>query len=294
MNPGVVNHALAQKKPAAIALESEPSNHRVGSAGKLGKDRDHSMRQASPDKLGFRTRCSRLPLNSRTRNRTALPRFPQVQQQSVLHDARSWALMYANYGDAVKTKVVIWASLGLLAVLSLAEAGPRAGVFVRAGGAWCPPVRAVCPRFPVCPQVVCRSWPVYYYPSYYGCASSPVVSSTSFSNVSPGFFRWRNGHLPCSSADHFSRRPIIDSPGTTFRLAALISPAEVRPSLDSQTKEGRLCFRGRTNERSSHPSWSGERPLQAIPLSNFPVDKLPGNIELRTRCQCVVRRRHRW
>ena len=39
-----------------------------------------------------------------------------------------------NHNDAVKTKVVICASLVLVAVLSLAEAGPRVGVCVRARG----------------------------------------------------------------------------------------------------------------------------------------------------------------
>jgi hypothetical protein len=47
--------------------------------------------------------------------------------------------------------------------------------------------------------------------------------------------------------------------------------------LGSQAKEGRLCFRGQTNERSFHSSWSGE----AQEALNIPVDKLPGKIELR-------------
>ena len=121
-----------------------------------------------------------------------------------------------NYGDAVKTKVVTWASLGLLAVLSLAEAGPRAGVFVRAGGAWCPPVRAICPRVPISPPVVCRSWPVYYYPSYSAWASSPVISSASFSNVSPAFSDGETG-IYRVSAPVISGPTVIDSPETTFR-----------------------------------------------------------------------------
>jgi hypothetical protein len=121
-----------------------------------------------------------------------------------------------NYGDAVKTKVVIWASLSLLAALSLAEAGARAGVFVRAGGAWCPPVRAICPRVPVCPPVVFRTWPMYYHPSYSVWASSPVISSTSFSNLSPAFSDGETG-IYRVSAPVVSAPPVIDSLGTTFR-----------------------------------------------------------------------------
>ena len=121
-----------------------------------------------------------------------------------------------NYGDVVKAKVVIWAIMGLLALLSVAEAGPRAGVFVRGGGAWCPPARAICPRIPVCPPVVFRAWPVYYYPSYSVWASSPVTSSTSFSNVSPAFSDGETG-IYRVSAPVISAPPVIDSPGATFR-----------------------------------------------------------------------------
>jgi hypothetical protein len=38
MNSGIVNHAFAQKVRAAIALESQPSNHLVGPAGRRRED----------------------------------------------------------------------------------------------------------------------------------------------------------------------------------------------------------------------------------------------------------------
>jgi hypothetical protein len=70
-----------------------------------------------------------------------------------------------NHKHAVKTKVVICASLVLVVVLSLAEAGPRAGV-----------------RSGVFPPVICRTWPVFYYPAYpvgpHHRSFSPPVSVT--------------------------------------------------------------------------------------------------------------------
>ena len=121
-----------------------------------------------------------------------------------------------NHNDAVKTKVVICASLVLVAVLSLAEAGPRIGVCVRARGAWCPPVRAICPQVRVSSPVICRTWPVYYYPAYYSWTPSPVVSSTSFSNVSPAFDYGEAGTYRVP-APVIPAPPIINSPGSTFR-----------------------------------------------------------------------------
>jgi hypothetical protein len=103
-----------------------------------------------------------------------------------------------NHKHAVKTKVVICASLVLVVVLSLAEAGPRAGAQVR-----------------VFPPVICRTWPVFYYPAYSSWATSPVVSSTSFGNVSPAFDYGEPGiyRVP---APVIPAPPIIDSPGSTF------------------------------------------------------------------------------
>ena len=120
-----------------------------------------------------------------------------------------------NHKDAVKTKVVICASLVLVAVLSLAEAGPRAGVRVRAGGAWCPSVRVICPQVRVSPPVICRTWPVFYYPAYYSWATSPVVSSTSFNNVSPAFDYGEPGAYRVP-APVIPAPPIINSPESTF------------------------------------------------------------------------------
>ena len=119
-----------------------------------------------------------------------------------------------NHNDAVKTKVVICASLVLVAVLSLAEAGPRVGVRARAGGAWCHSVRAICPQVPVSP-VICHAWPVYYYPAYDSWAPSLVVSSTSFGSVSPAFDYGEPGiyRVP---APVIPAPPIINSPESTF------------------------------------------------------------------------------
>jgi hypothetical protein len=121
-----------------------------------------------------------------------------------------------NHNDAVKTKVVICASLVLVAVLSLAEAGPRVGVCARARGAWYPPVRAICPQVRVSSPVIYRTWPVYYYPAYYSWAPSAVVSSTSFNNVSPAFDYGEPGiyRVP---APVIAAPQIINSPGSTFR-----------------------------------------------------------------------------
>jgi hypothetical protein len=121
-----------------------------------------------------------------------------------------------NHNDAVKTKVVICASLVLFAVLSSAEAGPRAGVYVHGGGARRPSVRAICPPVRVFPPVVCRAWPVYYYPATYSWAPSPVASFTSFSNISPAFDDGEPGIYGIPTPV-IPAPPIIKSPGSTFR-----------------------------------------------------------------------------
>ncbi|HEY5705979.1 MAG TPA: hypothetical protein VIS96_10430 [Terrimicrobiaceae bacterium] len=112
-------------------------------------------------------------------------------------------------------KEAICASLVLGGMLSLAEAGPRAGACVRSDRAWCPPVKAICPPTPRCPPVICRTWPVYYFPAYGGWAPSPIVSSTSFSNVSYGFDYGESGiyRVP---APVIAAPPLTNSPGVTF------------------------------------------------------------------------------
>ena len=123
-----------------------------------------------------------------------------------------------NHSDAVKTKVVILAGFVLAAVLSSVEAGPRVGVHVRAGGAWCPPAKAVClPVQKWCGPIIYRAWPVSYYPaSYYFWGQSPAVSPTSFGNLSPAFESDELGvyRVP---APVFPAPAIVESPGTTFR-----------------------------------------------------------------------------
>ena len=145
----------------------------------------------------------------------------------------------ANHNDAVKTKVVICASLMLADALSSAEAGPCARGRPVVGV--CFPVRPLCQSVAVFSPAVCRTWPVYSYPASYVWSSSTVLSPTSFSNVSPvsddgdsGIYR-----IPA---------PVLPPPDRQFGgkhvwLAALISPAEARPSLEfANPKEGRLFF----------------------------------------------------
>jgi hypothetical protein len=124
-----------------------------------------------------------------------------------------------NHNDTVKTKVVIWASFVLAAVLSSVEARPRVGVYVRAGGdTWCPPVKPVCaPVQKWCGPIIYRAWPVSYYPaSYYVWGESPAASSTSFGNLSPAYDSGELGiyRVP---APVFPATAIVDSPGSTFR-----------------------------------------------------------------------------
>ncbi len=98
-----------------------------------------------------------------------------------------------QYCDAVKTKIVISAALALAGVLNLAQAGPQIGIYARSAGGWCAPARTVCPPFKAYPKVVHCAWPSYYFPSYYGYVSAPIVASTSFSNVSPVFDNGQTG-----------------------------------------------------------------------------------------------------
>jgi hypothetical protein len=116
--------------------------------------------------------------------------------------------------DAVKTKVVICVASAFVIVLSLAQAGPQVGVYARAGSGWCAPAHTVCPPLKAYPKVVSCAWPIYYYPSYYGYASAPIVASTSFSNVSPVF---DNGQTQIYRvpAPIISPPPIVPA-GTTF------------------------------------------------------------------------------
>jgi hypothetical protein len=139
----------------------------------------------------------------------------------------------------VKTKVVILASFILVAVFSPIKAGPRVGVYARAGRAWCPPAKPFCP--PVqnwCGPIIYRAWPVYYYPaSYYGWGLSSVDFSTSFGNLSPAYDSGELGiyRVPAPLFPSASHRRFA---GEHISLAALISPAEVRPSLEPERLQG--------------------------------------------------------
>ena len=84
---------------------------------------------------------------SATRNETKIPANPatiSVARRVIM------SINVFNHSDAVKAKVVILAGFVLAAVLSSVEAGPRVGVHVRAGGAWCP-CKA---RLPAGPEMV--------------------------------------------------------------------------------------------------------------------------------------------
>jgi hypothetical protein len=117
--------------------------------------------------------------------------------------------------DVVRTKVVICAALSLAVAVGLAQAGPQVGLHARASGGWCAPARTVCPPFKAYPKVVIFASPTYYYPSYCGYAPSPIVASTSFSNVSPVFDNGQTGiyRVP---APIISPPPIVVPAGTPF------------------------------------------------------------------------------
>jgi hypothetical protein len=121
----------------------------------------------------------------------------------------------AEHRDAVKTKVVVCAILAFAALLSLAQAGPQIGIAARASGGWCAPAHSVCPLLRAHPKVITCAWPTYYYPVYYGYAPSPIVASTSFSNVSPVFDDGRTGiyRVP---APVLSAPPITIPAGSPF------------------------------------------------------------------------------
>jgi hypothetical protein len=108
-------------------------------------------------------------------------------------------------------------------------------------------------------------------------------------------FRQRpNGSLPRSGPNHFSSAG-DNSGGAHFRLATLISPAEVRPS-SGLADQGRpplisieACFRpGVTVDPAEF--------VPALTGSNSPVDKAPANTELRFHgyAQDALSRRQRW
>ena len=120
-----------------------------------------------------------------------------------------------NRNHVVKMKVAICACVILGAVLSIADAGSRLGVYIRSGGGGCPPPRPFC--FPVHARVplIYTVAPVYGYPLYYGWGHAPIVFSTAFSNVSPVFDSGDTGvyRVP---APIIPLSPIINSPGPRF------------------------------------------------------------------------------
>jgi hypothetical protein len=113
--------------------------------------------------------------------------------------------------DALKMKAAICACLVLGAVLTGAEAG---SLFVRAGGGRCPPARAFCPPTHIYSPVICGGWQPYSYP-FSAWSPSPVVASTTFSNVSLPFDYGESGvyRVP---APVIPPPPIINSPGPPF------------------------------------------------------------------------------
>jgi hypothetical protein len=117
--------------------------------------------------------------------------------------------------DAVKTKIVISAILALAAILEVAPAGPEIGISARAGAGWCAPPSTVCPPIKSYPKFIHCAWPTYYYPWYYGYVSSPIVASTSFSNISPVFDDGQTGiyRVP---APVISPPPVIVPGSPTF------------------------------------------------------------------------------
>ena len=149
-----------------------------------------------------------------THNETKIPANPatiSVARRVIM------SINVFNHSDAVKAKVVILAGFVLAAVLSSVEAGPRVGVHVRAGGAWCPAKPACPPVQKWCGPIIYRPWPASYYPaSYYFWGQSAAVSSTSFGNLSPAFESDELGiyRVP---APVFPAPAIVESPGSTFR-----------------------------------------------------------------------------
>ncbi len=120
-----------------------------------------------------------------------------------------------SHNHAVKMKVAICACVILGAVLSVADAGSRVRVYTHAGRGWCPPLRPFC--FPVHARVpvLYTVAPFYSYSRYYEWSQAPLVSSTTFSNVSPAFDSDETGvyRVP---APIIPPSPIINSPGPRF------------------------------------------------------------------------------
>lgn len=181
------------------------------------------------------------------------------------------SISVGNHNDPVKTKVVICASLMLADALSSAEAGPSARG--RFGGSVCFPARPVCRSVAVFSPAVCRAWPVYFYPASYGWSSFPIVSSTSFSNVSPVLDHGDSGiyRVPAPGVPAADRQ----FGGKHVWLAALISPAEARPSLEfaNPRKAASFLARGRVlplflKSRSTRPRTS--------PLTKWPESRIKG------------------
>jgi hypothetical protein len=105
--------------------------------------------------------------------------------------------------------------LAFTVVFSMAQAGPQIGLYARSAGGWCAPAHSVCPPLRAYPKVITCAWPTYDYPVAYGYALSPIVVSTSFSNVSPVFDDGRTGiyRVP---APVISAPPITIPPDSTF------------------------------------------------------------------------------
>ena len=180
---------------------------------------------------------------------------------------------------AVKTKIVISAALALAVVLELAQAGPQIGISARAGARWCAPASTVCPPFKPYSQVRYLRLADLLLPVVLWLR---FVTSRRFDQLQQclASFRQRpNGNLPRSGPDHFSSAG--DNSGRAhFRLATLISPAEVRPS-SGLADQGRppLILR----EARFRPGVTGEpgEVAPALTASNSPVDKARANTELR-------------
>jgi hypothetical protein len=85
----------------------------------------------------------------------------------------------------------------------------------------------------------------------------------------------RARYLPRSRTGDF-RTAYRQFVGKHVSLAALISPAEVRPSLEFVNQGGSPCFHRRTMRRVAFFG-----PRRAHDAFNIPVDKAPGKIELR-------------
>ena len=212
MNLCVVNHALTQETPATVTFKRKSSETAIGPSG--GAPGIGIAASGGFGRLEVAVeRVSRLN-GSATRNETKIPANPatiSVARRVIM------SINVFNHSDAVKAKVVIHAGFVLAAVLSSVEAGPRVGVHVRAGGAWCPAKPACPPVQKWCGPIIYRPWPVSYYPaSYYFWGQSPAVSSTSFSNISPAYESGELGiyRVP---APVFPAPAIVETPGSTFR-----------------------------------------------------------------------------